>query len=173
MATSYKNRALKMRADTIARSETITALHQAQSDALDQAVHPGLKSDTITMIWRSAHDARVRDAHRALDGQKIKRGGVFQSALGPIRFPGDPSASAANTINCRCFLESRPWTSWRGSSDGQQPQFCRVVDDWAKANRAAPDRGIPRKRPAGGVDRGQWRAGRYRVRPRQHPGIAG
>jgi uncharacterized protein with gpF-like domain len=106
MSTAYRNRALKMRADTIARSETITALHQAQSDALDQAINSGaLKADTVSMVWRSAHDSRVRDAHRELDGHKIKKGGVFQSSLGPIRFPGDPSATAANTINCRCFLE--------------------------------------------------------------------
>jgi uncharacterized protein with gpF-like domain len=95
-----------MRADTIARSETITALHQAQSDALDQAVQSGaLKADNVTMIWRSAHDKRVREAHRELDGQRIKKGGVFQSSLGPIRFPGDPSAVAGNRINCRCFME--------------------------------------------------------------------
>jgi hypothetical protein len=118
MATSYKNRALKMRADTIARSETITALHQAQSDALDQAVQAGLKSDTITMIWRSAHDARVRDAHRALDGQKIKRGGVFQSACwGQSGF----RAIRARALRIRSTVAASwkaPWTSWLGLSDG-------------------------------------------------------
>jgi hypothetical protein len=106
MEAAYRNRALRLRAETIARSETITALHQAQSDALDQAIQSGgLKADTVTMVWHSAHDKRVREAHRELDGQKIKRGGVFASSLGPIRFPGDPQASAANTINCRCFME--------------------------------------------------------------------
>jgi hypothetical protein len=105
MATAYKNRALRYRAETIARSETLRALHQAQEDALDQAVQAGLKTETVTMTWRSAHDLRVRDAHQELDGQSIARGGVFQSSLGPIRFPGDPNASIANTINCRCYLE--------------------------------------------------------------------
>ncbi|MCW2228095.1 phage minor head protein [Bradyrhizobium elkanii] len=106
MLSAYKNRALKLRADTIARSETITALHQAQSDALDQAIQSGdLKADAITMTWRSAHDDKVREAHQGLDGQSVKRGGVFQSMLGPIRFPGDPSATAANRIGCRCWLE--------------------------------------------------------------------
>lgn len=106
METAYRNRALRYRAETIARSETLTALHQAQNDALDQAIQSGgLNADNVTMIWRSAHDSRVRDAHKELDGERIKRGGVFQSSLGPIRFPGDPNASPANVINCRCFLE--------------------------------------------------------------------
>lgn len=107
MVQAYKNRALRYRAETISRSETIRALHTAQDQALDQATAAGLSADTVTMIWRSAHDRRVRDAHRALDGQTIQRGGVFQSELGPIRYPGDPSASAANTINCRCWLEPK------------------------------------------------------------------
>lgn len=106
MEVAYRNRALRYRAETIARSETITALHQAQDDALTQAVQSGgLKADAITMTWRSAGDDRVRDAHQDLNGESVKRGGMFQSSLGPIRFPGDPDASPANTINCRCWLE--------------------------------------------------------------------
>lgn len=106
MVTAYRNRALRYRAETIARSETITALHEAQNQALDQAVQSGgIDAGAITMTWRSAHDKRVRDAHRGLDGESIARGGVFQSSLGPIRYPGDPSASIENTINCRCWLE--------------------------------------------------------------------
>lgn len=106
IVTAYRNRALRYRAETIARSETITALHKAQDDALNQAIQSGgLKAENVTMTWRSAHDKRVRDAHKELDGETIARGGVFQSSLGPIRFPGDPSASPENTINCRCFLE--------------------------------------------------------------------
>ncbi len=105
MVSAYKARALRYRAETISRKETITSLHEAQNQALDQAVASGvLNVDQISLKWVSAHDSRVRDAHRALDGKKIKKGGVFQSSLGPIRFPGDPQASAANTINCRCTL---------------------------------------------------------------------
>jgi hypothetical protein len=106
MVTAYRNRALRYRAQTIARTETIAALHTAQDQALDQAVGTGaIRQAQITMTWRSAHDARVRDAHRELDGQSIRKGGVFQSILGPIRYPGDPNANIANTAQCRCFLE--------------------------------------------------------------------
>jgi uncharacterized protein with gpF-like domain len=61
----------------------------------------------VEYIGRSAHDNKVRAAHSGLDGQVTKMGVPFQSSLGPIRFPGDPQASAANTINCRCWRETR------------------------------------------------------------------
>lgn len=108
MVTAYRNRALRYRAETIARSEAITALHQAQDFSMQQAVQSGkVAHDQVSYIWRSAHDKRVRDAHRELDGQVAKMGVPFQSSLGPIRFPGDPTATAANTINCRCFREPK------------------------------------------------------------------
>lgn len=108
MTRAYRNRALRYRAETIARKETITALHTAQEMALDQATAAGgVDAENIMMVWHSAHDDRVRAAHRDLDGKRVKRGGYFQSSLGPIRYPGDPSASAANTVNCRCWLEPR------------------------------------------------------------------
>lgn len=106
MVAAYRTRALRFRAEAIARSETITALHTAQEQAMEQAVQSGALDQTATTyIWRSSHDKRVRDAHRELDGQRAKMGQPFQSSLGPIRYPGDPDASIENTINCRCFRE--------------------------------------------------------------------
>jgi hypothetical protein len=105
MIRAYKNRALRFRAEGIARTEAMAALHEAQRHALDQAIASGaLRADAITMKWRSARDARVRDTHAELDGQVVKYGESFQSSLGPIRYPGDPAATAANTINCRCTV---------------------------------------------------------------------
>jgi hypothetical protein len=108
MVTAYKNRALRYRAETIARSEAITSLHQAQEMSMQQAVASGtVAQDQVGFIWRAAHDSRTREAHRHLDGQFAKMGQPFQSDLGPIRFPGDPQATPANVINCRCFREPK------------------------------------------------------------------
>lgn len=108
MVRAYTNRALRLRAETIARKEAITALHEAQDQAMRQAVQAGaINRDALTYTWHSAHDKRVRDAHRELDGQSVADGEAFQSSLGPIRYPGDPLASAANTINCRCWREPK------------------------------------------------------------------
>ncbi len=107
MVRAYKNRALRYRAEVISRTETLKSLHQAQEMALDQAIAKGsIKAQDISLIWHSARDDRVRDAHRHLNGKKIKRGGVFQSELGPIKFPGDPDATPENTVQCRCWLET-------------------------------------------------------------------
>lgn len=106
MVTAYKNRGLRYRASTISRTEAMTALHQAQKEAIDQAIGSGaVNASAVTMIWRATNDRRTRDAHRGLNGKRAKVGQPFQSALGPIRFPGDPEANAANTVNCRCFCE--------------------------------------------------------------------
>lgn len=108
MVLAYRNRSLRQRGEAIARSETITALHTAQQQAMDQAVASGaIKQSALSYTWRSAEDDRVREAHRLLDGKVARAGEAFQSILGPIRYPGDPEASAANRINCRCWREPR------------------------------------------------------------------
>ena len=108
MVKAYTNRALRYRAETIARKEAITALHEAQEQAMRQAIGSGaIVQSAVTYTWRSAHDKRVRDAHRQLDGVSVADGEVFQSILGPIRYPGDPFATAANVIGCRCWREPK------------------------------------------------------------------
>jgi hypothetical protein len=61
--------------------------------------------------WISASDYRVRGHRRqdhanhvALNGTKINEDDVFIDSVNGDRldFPGDPKASAASTINCRC-----------------------------------------------------------------------
>ena len=105
MVAAYRNRALKYRGEVIGRTEAMTALHQAQHEAMRQAIDKGVvQQSAVTKIWHSAADSRVRETHRHLNGQKVAFGKAFKSDLGPIRFPGDPEASAANTIQCRCTL---------------------------------------------------------------------
>jgi hypothetical protein len=109
MVTNYKNRALKYRADTIARKETITALHTAQEMSMQQAIGKGaVAANTVTYIWRTAHDNRVRDSHRPMDGQVRPQGQMFVTGGGAhLLYPGDPSGPAAEVINCRCFREPK------------------------------------------------------------------
>lgn len=68
------------------------------------AVAAAEKSGRKEKIWLSRDDQRVRSAHRILDGQKQPLGEPFVVAGVPIRFPGDPAAPVALTINCRCRL---------------------------------------------------------------------
>lgn len=108
MQQRYKDRLLKLRGDTIARTETMTALHQGQNEALEQIAAKGkLPRSAIKRIWRTARDSRVRHTHEAMEGQKKQIDQPFVSPGGArLRFPGDPNAPAAETINCRCTTDS-------------------------------------------------------------------
>lgn len=107
MVKSYKNRALQYRAEAIARSETITALHEAQNQAMNQAVNSGaIDADAVSYIWRATNDGRTRDSHRAMDGQKVAMGEMFVTGAGNfLEYPGDPNGPPEEVINCRCWRE--------------------------------------------------------------------
>lgn len=104
----------RFRAHVIARTET----HGAANFGADQAARAtGLK---LRKEWVATQDARTRDFgegdgeiddfnHRAADGQivdmdqpfRIKRKNGTEEQL---MFPGDPTASPGNVINCRCSV---------------------------------------------------------------------
>lgn len=58
--------------------------------------------------WLCILDDKTRDAHAKLDGQTVPWDEPFNSILGPIMYPGDPSAAPANVYNCRCQMEKLP-----------------------------------------------------------------
>ena len=109
MVTAYRNRALRYRGETIGRTEALTSLHVAGNNAMQQGIAKGqVKVENIVKIWHSAADDRVRDTHRAMNGMKVKFRDDFVSPSGArLQYPGDPSAPAAESINCRCHLSYR------------------------------------------------------------------
>jgi hypothetical protein len=59
-----------------------------------------------TKVWRTRLDSRVRDAHRAMEGQSVLIGQPFHAPGGvTLMFPGDPTAPIGMIINCRCQLD--------------------------------------------------------------------
>lgn len=80
----------------------MTGAHNAgRIDAMHRAEEKGIK---VKKKWLATQDNRTRDAHAALDGQIQDIDDPFESELGPIMYPGDPSADPANVYNCRCTL---------------------------------------------------------------------
>jgi uncharacterized protein with gpF-like domain len=93
------------RARTIAATETTRAYGAATMAAgMEQARVTG---KVLTKTWRTSHDERVRSAHSAADGQTVPVWMPFQVGGEMLQFPGDPSGSPDNVINCRCDIVIR------------------------------------------------------------------
>jgi hypothetical protein len=91
------------RAATVARTETHAAATYAASESAAQAQQEfGI---TLLKEWLPTLDARTRPEHAAMAShppiplnEKFTVGGELMDR------PGDPSASAANQVNCRCAI---------------------------------------------------------------------
>jgi hypothetical protein len=74
--------------------------------------------------WIAVHDNRTRHAHLAANGQTVDSEAFFTVGGEQMEFPGDPEASGANTINCRCFAEDVALRDGKGAlipKDGNRP----------------------------------------------------
>lgn len=110
-AGRYRQRFIKFRSETIARTEAIRLINIGQEEFWNQAVNSGrVARERIRRKWLPTFDGRLREAHAAIPRMNPDGVGMdepFKSPLGPIRWPGDPSAVMSNTINCRCAVFSR------------------------------------------------------------------
>lgn len=84
------------RSRVIARTETHAASQAASHAAIKSTGLPAKKE------WISASGSRTRDDHADADGQLVSLDKPFIVGGEELQYPGDPSGSAANVINCRC-----------------------------------------------------------------------
>lgn len=107
MVNALQSRTEKKRADTVARTESMTSMHAAQREAYQQAINKGLASpDEIEREWSATSRSKpTRESHQELDGQKVKFNEPYVSPITGARlmYPGDPKAPAEEIINCRCW----------------------------------------------------------------------
>jgi len=106
MVVNYRNRALRYRAETIARTETLTAMNAATYENMRQMIERGEINEAIVQkVWFSSNDGKVRHTHTVLNKTKVPFRADFVSPSGArLLHPGDPNAPAAEIINCRCWL---------------------------------------------------------------------
>lgn len=118
------------RAVTVARTETIGALNFGRFDSfreMDRTLGGGMQS-----MWLATIDPRTRLDHAHADGQRVPVGQPFLVGGEKLMFPGDPSGSAANVINCRCTtllvsegevldMTGRGWTDWEDADVPGEP----------------------------------------------------
>jgi len=83
------------RADMIARTETGGAYNYGSFEGYRQS------GVVIRKGWLSSHDSKVRDSHRALDGQEVPLEARFSNNL---KYPGDPDGPPEEIISCRCSI---------------------------------------------------------------------
>lgn len=89
------------RAKTIARTEGHRIQQMSTVDAQQAAKAKG--ADVVKQ-WDAALDGRTRESHRRVDGEIRELDEKFSNGL---MFPGDPSGSAAEVVNCRCTSNTR------------------------------------------------------------------
>ncbi|NNU66533.1 head morphogenesis protein [Rhizobium sp. WYCCWR 11152] len=105
-----RDRNLRLRGETIARTETVTAVMSSKHEAFHQALSKsGRDATLVTRKWRSAGDRKVRHTHEVLNGQEVRGMDLaFHSPSGALlRYPGDTSlgAGASEVVGCRCDVE--------------------------------------------------------------------
>lgn len=109
MVSRYRDRYIKYRAETIARTEALRSVHQGNREMYQQAIDGGvLRHDDVLQEWHTKLDGRQRDWHDSMSGQERKIGEMFISGQGnPLEYPGDINAPGSETIDCRCMLTTR------------------------------------------------------------------
>jgi len=100
----FEERLLKQRAETLARTETITALFRGQQLRWQQAIDQGkVESGHLRQFWHVAKDERTCPICReipVLNPEGVAFGDPFETPLGPVAGP-------AMHPNCRCVVFTR------------------------------------------------------------------
>jgi hypothetical protein len=104
IVVTYKNRSLRSRAESIARTETLSAVNAGKHESYLQAVDSGkVAASAVRKVWNTRLDGRERQTHAAMNGESV---GIYESFVSPsgarLLHPGDKTAPAAEVINCRC-----------------------------------------------------------------------
>lgn len=101
----YRDNMQTSRAETIARTESLRAIHEGQQEGLRQAVARGdVDADELILEWHHALVGRYsRPDHVKMDGVQVQFGQDFELPDGVrMAFPGDPRGGAKHNANCRC-----------------------------------------------------------------------
>lgn len=97
------------RALTVARTEVISA---ANGGSYVQMLEAGF-DEKVTKEWLATMDPRTRESHRHADNQTVDLTDGFsvdiytngvKTGMEELEFPGDPTGTPGNVINCRCAL---------------------------------------------------------------------
>ena len=101
----YRKNWRRHRAETIARTEAMSAVNAGQNDVWEELVEKGeVPKDRVKKFWVATRDVRTRPSHAMTpklnaEGRLINES--FITGLGNrLKHPGDMSAPAADVANC-------------------------------------------------------------------------
>lgn len=118
-ATSY-------RATTIARTEVISAFNASSN--LAASTLPG---DVVAAKeWISTADGRTRPSHSTAGGQVVHISAPFSVGGQGAMYPGDPTLSAKESVNCRCtvaFLTPDEYEAWQAAQTAVPLERARTI----------------------------------------------
>lgn len=109
---------------THARTAMTGAQNAGRIESYHRAEKMGIK---LEKEWLATLDTHTRRSHAELDGQHVPVDEPFQSILGEIMYPGDPSAHPANVYNCRCTLISR-LIDYPAQNEKRRPNLQKLGD---------------------------------------------
>ncbi|MFE3644851.1 phage portal protein [Streptomyces sp. NPDC059169] len=95
---SYYNSAEPALIARVAETCAVATINGAADAAAEHA------GPDVVRTWITREDTRVRPAHKALHGKTLPVGTPYTVDGASLRYPGDPFAPIALTINCRCRL---------------------------------------------------------------------
>lgn len=115
MVARYRQRALKLRSETIARTEGLRVVHEGTDEMYRQAIESGqLSADQLIREWNTAGDELVRDfangsptSHRTMHHQQRLVGEPFASGAGNLTMHPGAFGIGFEDINCRCLVTTR------------------------------------------------------------------
>lgn len=107
MVNRYREKYIKYRAEVIARTESLRAISIGNDLNIRQMVLDGeIDLEAVRKFWHFG-GKNVRDAHLSTpglnrDGRRLDE--HFITPLGPMMYPRDPNGTAANTVQCKCWV---------------------------------------------------------------------
>ena len=94
----------RWQAKRIVRTETTTISNYA----IDQSATAMFPKEQLVKRWITSVDGFERDAHRMVNGVEVPYNQPFIVGGESMITAGDPTASAANRVNCRCIVVQVP-----------------------------------------------------------------
>ena len=94
----------QFQSERLVRTEATAAANFATS----QSAATIFPIEQMQKEWIASFDDRTRSTHSEADGQIVMANDTFFVGGSQMMFPGDPSAPAAEVINCRCSIAYFP-----------------------------------------------------------------